>query len=250
MNVDKAAVSVNECSEGATKQQDPVRDTDNNIHEVIKKIEATGDAEVNAILNSVDTKAIFEMVNNLKEKYKIDENGANKKSTEDVLNDDVKKDSDLVVQDGSKSSKVNKSSHHAPRSTRASRLRAGEKDRVKSPQGTPPSSRSSSRNNKKPPAAPAGSSKSMLSIRRTPSPASSSSMRRTTANSVARNLKVKTATETSEKKVKSTASSKELASSPFARRQARLKAEAAAAEASKTNEKGNADNAINAAKSS
>ena len=203
---------------------------------------------MNAILNSVDTKAIFEMVNNLKEKYKIDENGANKKSTEDVLNDDVKKDSDLVVQDGSKSSKVNKSSHHAPRSTRASRLRAGEKDGVKSPQGTPPSSRSSSQNNRKPP--PAGPSKSMLSTKRTPSPASSSSMRRTTANSVARNLKVKTATETSEKKVKSTASSKELASSPFARRQARLKAEAAAAEASKTNEKGNADNAINAAKSS
>ena len=245
MNVDKAAVSVNECSEGATKQQDPVRDTDNNIHEVIKKIEATGDAEVNAILNSVDTKAIFEMVNNLKEKYKIDENVANKKSTDDVLDD-----SDLVVQDGSKSSKVNKSSHHVPRSTRASRLRAGEKDGVKSPQGTPPSSRSSSRNNKKPPAAPAGSSKSTQSAKRTPSPASSSNMRRTTANSVARNLKVKTATETSEKKVKSTASSKELASSPFARRQARLKAEAAAAEASKTNEKGNADNAINAAKSS
>ena len=193
------------------------------------------------------------MVNNLKEKYNIDgqlplsdDNGVNKKSSGDVSNDVVKKDSPIVVQDGSKSFKLNKSSHHIPRSTRASRLRAGEKDGVKSPQGTPPSSRSSSQSNKKTPSSTASKSALSAATKRTPSPASSDNIRRatTSANSVAR--KDKTATETSAKKTKSTASSKELASSPFARRQARLKAEAAAAEASKTNEKGNsANNAIN-----
>ena len=249
-NIDKAAVAINECSGGASGKQDLKGiGTDNSTREVIKKIAANGDAEVEAILKSVDTKTIFEMVNNLKEKYSIDgqlplsdDNGVNKKSSGDVSNDVVKKDSsDIVVQDGSKSFKLNKSSHHIPRSTRASRLRAEGKDGVKSPQGTPPSSRSSSQSNKKTPP----------STKRTPSPASSDKIRRatTSANSVAR--KDKTATETSAKKTKSTASSKELASSPFARRQARLKAEAAAAEASKTNEKGNfADKSINAAKSS
>ena len=249
-NIDKAAVAINECSGGASGKQDLKGiGTDNSTREVIKKIVANGDAEVEAILKSVDTKTIFEMVNNLKEKYNIDgqlplsdDNGVNKKSSGDVSNDVVKKDSsDIVVQDGSKSFKLNKSSHHIPRSTRASRLRAEGKDGVKSPQGTPPSSRSSSQSNKKTPP----------STKRTPSPASSDKIRRatTSANSVAR--KDKTATETSAKKTKSTASSKELASSPFARRQARLKAEAAAAEASKTNEKGNfADKSINAAKSS
>ena len=249
-NIDKAAVAINEYSGGASGKQDLKGiGTDNSTREVIKKIVANGDAEVEAILKSVDTKTIFEMVNNLKEKYNIDgqlplsdDNGVNKKSSGDVSNDVVKKDSsDIVVQDGSKSFKLNKSSHHIPRSTRASRLRAEGKDGVESPQGTPPSSRSSSQSNKKTPP----------STKRTPSPASSDKIRRatTSANSVAR--KDKTATETSAKKTKSTASSKELASSPFARRQARLKAEAAAAEASKTNEKGNfADKSINAAKSS
>ena len=249
-NIDKAAVAINEYSGGASGKQDLKGiGTDNSTREVIKKIVANGDAEVEAILKSVDTKTIFEMVNNLKEKYSIDgqlplsdDNGVNKKSSGDVSNDVVKKDSsDIVVQDGSKSFKLNKRSHHIPRSTRASRLRAEGRDGVKSPQGTPPSSRSSSQSNKKTPP----------STKRTPSPASSDNIRRptTSANSVAR--KDKTATETSAKKTKSTASSKELASSPFARRQARLKAEAAAAEASKTNEKGNfADKSINAAKSS
>ena len=259
-NIDKAAVAINEYSGGASGKQDLKGiGTDNSTREVIKKIVANGDAEVEAILKSVDTKTIFEMVNNLKEKYSIDgqlplsdDNGVNKKSSGDVSNDVVKKDSsDIVVQDGSKSFKLNKSSHHIPRSTRASRLRAEGKDGVKSPQGTPPSSRSSSQSNKKTPSSVASKSALTAATKRTPSPASSDNIRRatTSANSVAR--KDKTATETSTKKTKSTASSKELASSPFARRQARLKAEAAAAEASKTNEKGNfADKSINAAKSS